>query len=256
MLNLPHRKMFLLFLLAFTGIVSFAQQTFNTRYYDSSFIPVSKDSAFFYGEMAKEGNLYNFNVYWMRSKKVKSVGSYADTNLAKPVGLNKGYYENGAIEDSSYFYESGKLKNIWHFYPDGKLFVRHSYNAKNNKETTEAFQPNGTTIPDFVYQREAAFGERSAWTAYLGENLKSNIPVKKGAPEGTYLVVVRFVVGKDGKVQQATAETNYGFGMEEEALRVINKSPKWQPAIYLGKTLPAYRRQPITFVVEGSSKKK
>ncbi len=56
-------------------------------------------------------------------------------------------------------------------------------------------------------------------------------------------------MGKDGRIKDATAETKFGFGMEEEAIRVITKSPKWNNAIQMNRPVNAYRRQPITFMV-------
>jgi protein TonB len=38
--------------------------------------------------------------------------------------------------------------------------------------------------------------------------------------------------------------------MCEEAMRVIKKTKNWIPAIQNGRNVNAYRRQPITFVVE------
>jgi len=38
--------------------------------------------------------------------------------------------------------------------------------------------------------------------------------------------------------------------MEEEAVRVIKKGPKWTPAIQNGRQVNAYRKQPITFQVQ------
>lgn len=43
--------------------------------------------------------------------------------------------------------------------------------------------------------------------------------------------------------------------MEKEVVRVIKKSPKWQPAIQDNTAVKAYRKQPITFSVEESIKK-
>ncbi|MEQ1678624.1 MAG: energy transducer TonB, partial [Chitinophagaceae bacterium] len=45
--------------------------------------------------------------------------------------------------------------------------------------------------------------------------------------------------------------TNHGYGMEEEAMRVIKKGPKWTPAVQNGRQVKAYRKQPITFQVQG-----
>ena len=38
--------------------------------------------------------------------------------------------------------------------------------------------------------------------------------------------------------------------MEEEAVKVIKKGPKWTPALQNGRNVNAYRRQPITFQVQ------
>ena len=104
-----------------------------------------------------------------------------------------------------------------------------------------------------VYEKvelEATFpGGADAWQTYLQENLKADVPVKKGAPAGKYMVIVRFIVSKNGKVTDIKAETNYGYGMEKEVIRIIAKGPKWMPAQQNGKTINAYRRQPITFLV-------
>jgi len=98
---------------------------------------------------------------------------------------------------------------------------------------------------------EAAFqGGESAWRKYLERNLNPSAPVDNGAPEGTYTVYVQFVVSKDGSISDVRALTKHGYGMEEEAVRVIKKGPKWTPAIQNGRQVNAYRKQPITFQVQ------
>ncbi len=93
-------------------------------------------------------------------------------------------------------------------------------------------------------------GGESAWRDFLMKNLKANTPADKGAPIGKYTVIVKFVVGKDGNITGVAAETNHGYGMEEEVIRMINKSGAWTPARQNGRTVNAYRRQPISFLVE------
>ncbi|MEO7048807.1 MAG: energy transducer TonB [Ferruginibacter sp.] len=98
---------------------------------------------------------------------------------------------------------------------------------------------------------EAKFpGENGSWATYLRKNLYANIPSDKGCDPGTYTVIIRFIVSKTGKVSDVTAETNFGYGMEAEAMRLIKKGPDWIPAHQNGYIVNAYRRQPITFVVE------
>jgi protein TonB len=101
-------------------------------------------------------------------------------------------------------------------------------------------------------EQEAEFpGGVEAWTAYVQRKVKLN-PAKKGAPPGKYQVIIRFIVLKDGSISGAEPETNYGYGMEKEVLKVIQSGPKWIPAQQNGRVVNAYRRQPVTFIIEKS----
>lgn len=100
-------------------------------------------------------------------------------------------------------------------------------------------------------ENEAEFpGGDAAWRRYLEKNLDPNAPVENGAPEGTYKVTVQFIVSKDGSISDVKALTSHGYGMEEEAIKIIKKGPKWTPALQNGRNVNAYRSQPITFVVQ------
>ncbi|HWR33343.1 MAG TPA: energy transducer TonB, partial [Chitinophagaceae bacterium] len=92
-------------------------------------------------------------------------------------------------------------------------------------------------------------GGDAKWRQYLERNLDVSVPVKKKAPDGVYSVIVQFVVDKEGNISDVKALTNHGYGMEDEALRVIKTGPKWKPAMVNGQYVKVYRKQPITFVV-------
>ena len=98
---------------------------------------------------------------------------------------------------------------------------------------------------------EATFsgGER-AWRKYLEQNLNPNVPVENGAPIGIYTVIVQFIVDKSGAVSDIKTLTNFGYGMEQEVIRIMKRSPMWTPASQNNRTVKAYRKQPITFVLE------
>lgn len=99
---------------------------------------------------------------------------------------------------------------------------------------------------------EAKFpGGDAKWRQYLERNLNANVPVDNGAPEGTYTCTVQFVVDKEGNISDVRAMTSNGYGMEDEAIKVIKKGPKWEPAVQNGRQVKAYRKQPITFQVTG-----
>ncbi len=97
---------------------------------------------------------------------------------------------------------------------------------------------------------EADFpGGLQAWKKFLERNLSADVATGAGAPAGSYTVVVQFIVDSEGAISAVTANTKHGYGMEEEAVRVIRRSGKWIPAIQNGRPVRAYRKQPVTFLV-------
>lgn len=89
------------------------------------------------------------------------------------------------------------------------------------------------------------------WGRFLESNLRGNTPADNGAPPGKYTVILQFIVDIEGNVSDIKALTSHGYGMEEEAIRVLkkSKSKKWIPAFQNSRHVPAYRKQPITFVI-------
>ncbi len=99
----------------------------------------------------------------------------------------------------------------------------------------------------FGLQREAKFSGN--WENFLRRNLNANVPADNGAPAGNHTIIIQFVVDIEGNVSDIKPITNLGYGMEQEAIRVLKKATKWEPAIQNGQAVKAFRRQPITFVV-------
>ena len=98
---------------------------------------------------------------------------------------------------------------------------------------------------------EAGFpGGDSAWRNYLRKNLKPQVTVEHGAKAGTYKVMVRFIVSKDGSLSDIYCLEDPGFGICEEAKRIIKKTKTRMPALVNGHKVNAYRTQLFTFVVE------
>ncbi|MEI9945223.1 MAG: energy transducer TonB [Chitinophagaceae bacterium] len=99
-------------------------------------------------------------------------------------------------------------------------------------------------------ETEASFpGGSTEWVRYLERNLNPNTPIINNAPAGAYTVFVQFIVKTDGSISDIKALTNHKYGMEEEAIRIIKNSPKWQPAIQNGQKVNSYKKQPVTFQV-------
>lgn len=91
------------------------------------------------------------------------------------------------------------------------------------------------------------------WAKFLFKHLNPQVPIDNGAPAGRYTVMLQFMVDIDGSVSDIKALTRHGYGLEEEAIRVIRKSKNWEPAIQNGRKVKAYRKQPITFEIAESN---
>ena len=99
-----------------------------------------------------------------------------------------------------------------------------------------------------VVEQEAKFpGNLEAWRKFLLKNLKINEPIKNGVPDGNYQVLISFTVNINGKISDFNPETKFGFGMEDEVIRMIKKGPDWDPAILHGRKVNSIKRQRVTF---------
>ena len=100
-------------------------------------------------------------------------------------------------------------------------------------------------------EQEASFpGGTKAWTKYLSKMMMDSMKLDPNTPPGVYKIVVQFIVDKDGSLKKIEALNDYGYGLAAEAVKMIRYSPKWIPARQNKRIVKAYRRQPITIVVE------
>ena len=107
--------------------------------------------------------------------------------------------------------------------------------------------------PDSVYSKvdiRAKFpGGEEARKLYMRQNLNGDVALKRGAPLGVYTVIINCTIDTSGIFISILPETKYGYGMEEEAIRVIGKFPQWLPAIKNNLKVKSSLKFPITFKV-------
>ncbi|MBP9097236.1 MAG: N-acetylmuramoyl-L-alanine amidase [Ferruginibacter sp.] len=99
-------------------------------------------------------------------------------------------------------------------------------------------------------EQEAEFpGGKDAWLAYLQKNLDADLPVKEGWKAGIYKIMVQFIVDKDGTVSDVKSDDYPNSKTAQQCINLIQNGPKWIPAKQNNKTVKAYKKQPVTFVV-------
>lgn len=95
---------------------------------------------------------------------------------------------------------------------------------------------------------ESAYpGGAAAWQRYLLKTLRYPQEAQDNEIQGT--VVVQFIVDKSGTVSDVEAISGPQV-LRDEAVRVIQKSGKWTPAVQNGRQVKSYKKQPIGFRLE------
>lgn len=88
-------------------------------------------------------------------------------------------------------------------------------------------------------------GGMAAFYEYVGKKLKYPAQARRMGIEGK--VFVEFIVDKDGTITNVKAIKGIGAGCDEEATRVIQNAPKWNPGKQRGRPVKVRMILPITF---------
>jgi len=253
----------------------------NNKISPAAFISIHLNSA---GLVGKTTSLTGFDAYISAKKEnatdkilastiIKEIEPFYAVSSHIKIRNEKGIYILDESSAPSLILECGYINN-----PKDILFISNKSNQEKiarailnavsqfaNNSDLKTIQDITEDTPkvkksiDAVYeivQTEPSFqGGVESWRKYLVKNLNSIVPVKNGAKPGTYTVIVKFIVNKDGSISSIEPLTKHGYGMEDEVIRVISKGPKWIPAQVNGRLVRAYRKQPVTFVMTEESKK-
>jgi protein TonB len=93
-------------------------------------------------------------------------------------------------------------------------------------------------------------GGENAIENYITSNIEYPQDAIDNNVEG--VVNVQFGVDENGNISNVSAVGNkIGHGLEEEAVRVVSKMPKWMPGQVKGKNVKTWRTLPINYKLEG-----
>jgi len=88
-------------------------------------------------------------------------------------------------------------------------------------------------------------GGQDAMLKFLGDNLKYPKIAKEAGILG--VVIVQFIIEKDGTVGEVKIVRGLGGGCNEEAIRVVSMMPKWTPGRQRGKAVKVTFHIPLKF---------
>ena len=101
---------------------------------------------------------------------------------------------------------------------------------------------------DVVEQQPNPPGGMEGWNRYLSRNLKYPIQARTNGIEGTVIVV--FEIHQDGTVRNPEILRGIGGGADEESIRIVQNSPKWEPGRQRGQAVITRMRLPIRFKLD------
>jgi TonB family protein len=102
-------------------------------------------------------------------------------------------------------------------------------------------------ILTFAEQMPEFDGGQEARNVFIQKNINYPTLARQNNIEGR--VQIEFVVWSDGKISQIKALTNKGWGLEEEAVRLIKMMPTWKPGKQNGKVVTVRFSIPIVFKI-------
>jgi len=99
----------------------------------------------------------------------------------------------------------------------------------------------------FVEQMPEFPGGQEAMLRFISKNVKYPEDAMVNNVEGK--VLLKFVVNTDGYIQdiEVVSKIRYGYGLEDEAIRVLKKMPQWTTGKQNGKPVNVYYILPISF---------
>ncbi|HSG67279.1 MAG TPA: energy transducer TonB [Bacteroidales bacterium] len=90
-------------------------------------------------------------------------------------------------------------------------------------------------------------GGTAALKQYLSENLVYPTLAREANIQGT--VYLQFIVGKSGEIRDVTILRGIGGGCDEEAVRVVQSMPRWNPGKQRGVPVIVRFNLPVRFIL-------
>lgn len=101
---------------------------------------------------------------------------------------------------------------------------------------------------DFVEQMPQFPGGQAAMLKWIADNLQYPVIAAENGKQGR--VTVKFVVDKEGSISNVQVVKGVFPALDQEAIRVINKMPKWNPGRQNGKAVAVNFTIPVTFKLQ------
>ncbi len=247
-------KTLLLNLILFPVIAVYAQKKQDISFYmfDKNWKGCKKaeDAAFLAQRKKINDTTYRW-MYYNFTGPLVSIETYKDEDATVPNGFMAYYGADGKI-DSCGNTASGKKDAWWYYYTDSlTIWQKKKY---DNGKLLEHFdtlalrlerEENAAKHDSSDVLAEASFkGGDSDWMKYIQKRISFPDRTRNIGKGGQ--VIIGFAISSTGKVFDLNIEQSVEYAIDNELINIIENSPAWKPVSINGKSVKAYRRQPIT----------
>ena len=224
-----------------------AQQIVNYVFVSDKGVTTNIDEAHSFIIVKKYGKRFQRLDYKINAPLVKE-RNFSDSSLSILEGSFNLYNSDGTLIESGNYKNNLKDGSWYRFDDQSKMISEEKFQDGILLSTIADFSPKEESVKQesFIDKREAVFGKgNNDWLKYLRRTINSKVGINM-SKGGT--VLVGFTVETSGKCSNIFLKRSIEYKVDEEAKRVIETSPNWQPAFQNRKSVKAYRIQPISFL--------
>lgn len=179
------------------------------------------------------------------SGQLKKETYYLDLNRKIKDGTQKIWYNNGQLKSAVDYVDNKWQGTVLTYWENGQLKRKDTF--ENNKFVAGAcYNADGTTKKHFDYIVLPTFpGGVNMLIQYLRKTIIYPRDAVVMGIEG--MVLVDFIVLKDGTVSKIGIKSGISPELDQEAIRVVKSMPKWSPGNEDGEPIDCWFTLPIMY---------
>ncbi|HTB25496.1 MAG TPA: energy transducer TonB [Puia sp.] len=243
------KKLTLYFLLILT-LKARSQEKDALYVFDNNWKPTKiKTARFLLHEYQVNDTCWQWDYYNFVGPIIKSE-QYGDREGKELNGISYNYNLTGLLDSTTTFRKGRKNGDAWKLSGDSLKFrFKYVYRDDSLIDFIDVAKQKKDSSISYKDEKESEYpGGTAGWYHYLMKNLKYPDRAVSGSIQG--MVRVSFIVDKDGYVISPFIAKSVEYSLDEEALRIIKDSGKWEPAFQNGHNVKSYKIQPLNFKLQ------
>jgi len=239
-----------LFFLLIFSVAANCQKKDTYFVYDAEMKPtVIENAQYLLHKHRINDTCWQFDFYHFTGPMIKSE-QYRTNEGDELDGVCYIYSERGILDSVANFRRGKKNGDSWKLSRDSLQYkMKYVYlddSLVDVIDLTKIKKDSTTAVKD---ESESEYpGGLPAWGRYLTKHLEYPQRAMNLKKEG--MVIIGFMVDPEGAVTNPYIARSIEYSLDEEALKIIKASGKWEAATQHGQVVKSYKTQPINFRLE------